>query len=71
MRQFKNIFSLLFFSIFLMGCQSSIQKRVMVTTDLKSNFCTVIGCGSHLDYGDNTKKLSKACMKFSIYSEST
>ena len=50
-----------------MGCQSSIQKRIMVTTYLKSNFCNDFGCGSHLDYGDNTKKLSKACMKFSIY----
>ena len=36
MRQIKNIFSLLFFSILITGCATTVQKRIMVTEKLSS-----------------------------------
>ena len=69
MRNLKNIFSLLVFSIFMTGCAPTVQKRIMVTTNLRSTSCNEFGCGSYLDFGDNAKRLSKECIKFSVYQD--
>ena len=68
MRKVKKIFSLLTCSILISSCATTVQKRIMVTDSLSSNYCNTFGCGSYLDLDkENKETLTKECMKISYY----